>query len=111
MAADAPALTQTRAPQALACRPGAAVAFHVTFGLGYVGACARCSRRLLSVPLALTRTFGTVAAAYLYGGKALLLLALAAGSYALSTLVAGRRAGCAQASMRRAAHATHRSHC
>ena len=33
-------------------------------------------------------------AAYLYGGKVVLLLALSTTSYALSKLVAGTRAGC-----------------
>ena len=76
------------------------MAFHVTFGTAYVGARARqYSRRVYPAlrDVDVSRARRCDASAYLYGGKVVLLLLLAAGSYALSKLVAGSRAGCAAA--------------
>jgi hypothetical protein len=77
------------APQVHAVRPGAVVGFHTVFGLTFVGAQPRPLR------VQARKTDLRRSAAHLYGGKTVLLLALCAASYALSKLVAGRRAGCA----------------
>ena len=76
------------------------MAFHVTFGTAYVGARASwasppdvCCAAHIDVSLCLLPR----RSAYLYGGKVVLLLLLAAASYGLSKLVAGSRAGCAAA--------------
>ena len=74
-----------------------AVAFHAVFGVAYVGACPlAASARLLATDSTRLRF-----AAYVFGGKAVLLFALSGASYLLSTLVAGRRAGCVRAATRR----------
>jgi hypothetical protein len=89
--------------QVHAARPGASVAFHTAFGLAYVGACGaslRAFARRLATGCLLRAPSNTPPillkrlAAYLYGGKVVLLLALSTTSYALSKLLAGTRAGC-----------------